>query len=177
MDLEVSVGVESMNLEVLASSTLTPLNRWDYPPTREELEREARISRQPDRSSRTVETCPYDFDFQKFKYVKKNELKKSVVYYCFYFRNGKIGYGKDVELRIPIDHKNSGLVLYNKLSITGKHNFACCNRNGVPTDGYDYLEKDAELANALEEKENLTPEKAKLANIPKNVDEVMRISA
>lgn len=128
---------------------------------------------QEDPSDGSIEKCPYDFDYKKHKYVKKNVLVKSVVYYCFYYRNRKLGFCKDAELRIPRD-KNTGEVLYDKLVVSGKHNFACCKRNGVCTDEYNYLEKDAELANAVE-KENLTPKKAKLAHIPKNLDEVMRI--
>jgi hypothetical protein len=144
-----------------------------FPLTREELERAARMRVQEDPSDGSIEKCPYDFDFRRHKYVKKNLLKKSVVYYCFYYRNGKLGYCKNAELRIPRD-RSTGEVLYNDLVVTGKHNFACCQRNGVDTDEYDYLEKNTELANELE-KENLTPKKARLANIPKKVDETMRI--
>ena len=121
-------------------------------------------------SASTIPPATYNLD--GFALHLKNNNKKSVQYWCNERRN-KSGDCK-VEVRF---RKNDGIIDYEHPDLKGTiHSFKCCQKNGVDTGTYDYLEKESFTNNLGDDGDD--PKKFKyFANFPVENEMKQRVDA
>ena len=93
---------------------------------------------EPDPSDCRVESCPASLTFARFQYTKKNVMKTRITFICRYDRSKRKGYCKHARLYLPVEN---GLVMYDKLEVSGAHTKGCCKAVGRDINEYDYYEK------------------------------------